>query len=190
MFQKIWPEKIVYQWRIIEVVEQTMKIGDTEKVFEFSRRSPGTRLIIVNDKHEILITKEYRNEIEKFDYRLPGGKVFDTLVEYNEALKMKADITEKAKEWAVREAREECGLQIKNPELFTISKCGATVVWDLYYFVVREFVQLWSQKLEHGEHIALQWMNRNEVKKLCLSDESSEERSCAALNKFLASETK
>lgn len=75
-----------------------MQIGDRQKVFEFARRSPGTRLIILNDKHEILITKEYRSELEKFDYRLPGGKVFDTLVEYNDALKLNADIIEKAKE--------------------------------------------------------------------------------------------
>ena len=184
MYQKIWEEKIVYQWKIIEVVEQTMKIGDKEKVFEFARRSPGTRLIIINDKHEILITKEYRSEVEKFDYRLPGGKVFDTLIEYNKALKTNTDITQEAKEWAAREAREECGLQIKNPELFAISKCGATMVRDLYYFVVREFTQLESQKLEHGEFITLQWMNIQDVKKLCLSDEFSEERSSAVLTKF------
>lgn len=190
MLQKIWEEKVVYQWKIIEVVEQTMQIGDKQKVFEFARRSPGTRLIILNDKKEILITKEYRNEVEKFDYRLPGGKVFDTLVEYNEALKTDANITEKAKEWATREAREECGLQIKNPELFAISKCGATVVWDLYYFVVMDFAQLESQELEHGEFITLQWMSIDDVKKLCLSDEFSEERSCAVLMKFLAKNSK
>lgn len=169
---------------MIEVVEQTMQIGDKQKVFEFARRSPWTRLIIINDKNEILITKEYRNELWKFDYRLPWGKVFDTLVEYNEALKSNADITEKAKEWATREAREECGIQIQNPELFALSKCGATIVRDLYYFVVREFTQLKSQELEHGEFITLQRMNMDEVKKLCLSDEFSEERSIAILTKF------
>jgi len=35
-----------------------------------------------------------------------------------------------------------------NPKLFAISKCGATVVWDLYYFVVKEFTQLESNNLE------------------------------------------
>jgi 8-oxo-dGTP pyrophosphatase MutT (NUDIX family) len=185
MYQKTWEENIVYQWEIIEVVKQTMKSGEKTKIFEFARRSPGTRLIIVNTSWEILITKEYRTELEKFDYRLPGGKVFDTLTEYNEALQSNADIIEKAKEWATREAREECGLQIKNSELFTISKCGATVVWDLYYFIVRDFTVLWSQELEHGEHITLQWMSRDEAKKLCLSNEFNEERSAAVLMKFL-----
>jgi len=49
---------------------------------------------------------------------------------------------------------------------------------------VREFTQLKSQELEHGEFITLQRMNMDEVKKLCLSDEFSEERSIAILTKF------
>lgn len=78
-------EKIVYQGKIIEVVQQTRKTGDTEKLFEFARRSPGTRLI-VRSGDKVLLTKEYRTETGNWDYRLPGGKVFDTLEEYNRFL--------------------------------------------------------------------------------------------------------
>ncbi|MEI6117757.1 MAG: hypothetical protein WCP92_00380 [bacterium] len=50
---------------------------------EIAKRSPGVRLIIC-DGDKILITNEFRKEVNTDDYRLPGGKVFDTLKEYNE----------------------------------------------------------------------------------------------------------
>ena len=58
-----------------------MKLGDKKMTFEKARRAPGVRLLIIK-KNKILITKEYRDEIGEFDYRLPGGKVFDKLEEY------------------------------------------------------------------------------------------------------------
>ena len=182
---KVWDEKIVYQGRIIEVVEREMQIWDKRKTFEFARRSPGTRLIIVNDTHQMLITKEWRSELEAFDYRLPGGKVFDTLNEYNAALSNNSDITEKAKQGAALEAEQECGLAIQDPELFALSKCGATVVWDLYYFVVKKYTVLPTQSLEHGEHISCHRMSFDELEKICLGKEFSEDRSAAMIMKYL-----
>ncbi len=44
-------------------------------MFETAVRSPGVRLIIVKD-NQMLITKEFRGELDDYDYRLPGGKVF------------------------------------------------------------------------------------------------------------------
>ncbi len=184
--QKIGNEKIAYQGKIIEIVEQTMKIWDKEKIFEFARRSPGTRLIIVNDKHEILINKEWRSELNDYDYRLPWGKVFDTLNEYNASLMNNEDIVQQAIRWASKEAQEECWLAISNLELFAISKCGATVVWDLYYFVTKDFIQLENNELEEWEHIISQErMNSDALKKLCVSQYFNEERSALILLRYL-----
>lgn len=58
-----------------------MKLGDKKTLFEKARRAPGVRLIIVKED-KILLTREYRDEIKSFDYRLPGGKVFDKLSDY------------------------------------------------------------------------------------------------------------
>jgi len=188
--QKIGKENICYQGNIIEVVHQTMKIWDKEKVFEFARRSPGTRMIVVNEHNEILITKEWRSEINDYDYRLPGGKVFDTLHEYTTSLQKQNDILQHAIQWVTREAQEECWIAIMNPKLFAISKCGATVVWDLYYFVVKEFTQLESNNLEEWEHIVgSQWMSVDAVKILCLSEQFSEERSALILLRYLETHT-
>ena len=88
--QKDGPEEIVYKGKIFEVVRQPMKAGDAKVVFEIARRSPGTRLIIIkNDK--ILTSREFRTELDVYDYRLPGGKVFcpvlNPLNQYGENLR-------------------------------------------------------------------------------------------------------
>ncbi|MFS8160251.1 MAG: NUDIX hydrolase, partial [Candidatus Roizmanbacteria bacterium] len=142
------PKTIVYQGRIIEVVEEKVTLGDREVTFEFARRSPGTRMIIQTSDGNFLITREKRREVsDKWDYRLPGGKVFDTLTEYNKAIENGDDLAEQARKGCVIEAREEVGIEPENMDLFHISKAGATVVWDLYYFVIKSYKELESQDL-------------------------------------------
>ena len=171
-------EEIVFKGKIIEVVRDGKR--------EFARRSPGTRLIIVDEqKKSILLTKEYRQELGGWDYRLPGGKVFDTLAEYNEYLSSGKDIAEAARRAAVKETKEETGIKVKNIEFFHRSICGATVIWDLYYFVVDRFEVLDSQKLEEGEQIQTSWVNLDQAKEICLSGKMQEDRSAVVLLRFI-----
>ena len=105
-------EKIVYSGKIFEIVKYEVNVENKISEFEKARRSPGTRLIIHKDKN-MLITKEYRYEHKLYDFRLPGGKVFDTLKEYQEALDNKIDITKSAGNAAKKEALEEAGINLK-----------------------------------------------------------------------------
>jgi ADP-ribose pyrophosphatase len=178
-------EKITYQGTIIEVVQQEVLVGERTKTFEFARRSPGTRLIIEKDG-KVLLTKEFRRELGSYDFRLPGGKVYDTLEEYNTALQRGVDISEVAKDAAVREAREEVGVQVKDISFLHRSVCGATVVWDLFYFVVNDFVQT-EQELEDGEDISFAFYSKDEVRAMCLDGQVSEERSALVLLRHLSS---
>lgn len=146
-------EKITHQGKMIEVVQK--EIGENGKTWtlEFARRSPGVRLIIPKGD-KILLSKEFRHEVGGYDYRLPGGKVYDSLDEYNSALKSNVDISEAAKQAAIKEAREEAGINIKDLNFIHKSICGATVVWDLFYFVVNGFDQS-TQELGEGEDITV-----------------------------------
>jgi hypothetical protein len=73
-------ENIVAKGKIFELVQLEQPDG---RIFEVARRTPGVRLIIPDYATEkILLTKEFRRELNDFDYRLPGGKVFDTLDEF------------------------------------------------------------------------------------------------------------
>ncbi len=180
--QKAGPEEVTYSGKIFEVVKQPMKVGEKKVEFEIARRSPGTRLIIVQG-NQMLITKEFRPEINGFDYRLPGGKVFDTLAEYKQNLS--ADIVSKAMEAAKKECREETGLITKSIKHFTTSHCGATIVWDLIYFIIDEFEESEKgQELETGETIEVNWMSFDEVKELCMAGKMSEDRSVGVLWRY------
>lgn len=184
--EKLGSEEIVFQGKIIEVVHQKVKTGDKEQTFEFARRSPGTRLIIITPENKILLTKEYRMEAEAFDYRLPGGKVFDRLTDYNDFLSQRKDILETAKNAAVKEALEEVGINVESIEYISTSKAGATVTWDLFYFVVNKYeAREHGQELEHGEDIEVIEVDMDEAKAICLDGRMQEDRSVAVLLKYL-----
>jgi len=176
-------EKITHQGKIIEVIQKEVEHNGKMQIFELARRSPGVRLVIPKGD-EIILTKEFRHEVGGYDFRLPGGKVFDSLVEYNQALSQGFDINESAKEAAIKEAKEEAGILVKDFSFFHKSVCGATVNWDLFYFVVSDFEEV-SQELEDGEDITIELIHRDKVKEMCLSGEISEERSALVLLRYL-----
>lgn len=178
---------IVYQGKILELVQQENEVALGKIVtFEWARRSPGVRLIIVNnDTSEVLLTKEYRHELGDYDYRLPGGKVFDSLAKYNDFIATKQDIVGPATQKVVGEAVEETGIIVKSAELIHTSKLGATVVWDLLYFAVTDYEEHPDgQNLEDGEDITVQWLPIAKAKDMALR-EMSEERSGLVLLRFL-----
>lgn len=177
-------ETITYQGKIIEVVEKTVDIQGRQKIFEFARRSPGTRLIIPEGDF-ILLSKEFRYELNRFDYRLPGGKVFDSLEEYNYAEKSFDVLLLAAEQAAKKEAHEEVGINVTGLKFFHKSVCGATVEWDLYYFIVESFEKD-KQHLEEGEIISVELVHKDEVKNMCLDGRISEERSALLLLRYLS----
>lgn len=184
-------EKPVYSGEIIQVLQRRVLIGRKEKIFEIARRAPGVRLIItrMKDEKEVLLTREYRHEQASYDFRLPGGKVFDSLADYSAFLESKQNILVKAIEAAKKEALEETGIVVQQIDFHKKSVCGATVEWDLYYFMVPEFeMSAGGTKLELGEDIESGWYTLDEAKKMCLSGQVQEERSVAILLQYFSAQ--
>ncbi len=174
----MWKEtgkiNILATGRIIELYEKEWEIDGRMKIFENARRAPGVRLIFEQDK-KILLTKEFRGEHKSFDYRLPWGKVFDRIID------MKAytgEMLEAAKDAAIIEAKEECGIIVKRQdiEFFSISHCGSMIEWDLYYFIVREFEMTPSQDLGEDEFITFDWYTQDQIVDLVRAGQISEDR--------------
>ena len=184
-------EKILYSGEIFELYEKTSrynKDGEIQyKRFEYARRSPGVRGIIVKED-KILLTKEYRYELEDWDYRLPGGKVYDSLEDYRMALKEETILSD-VQDAIKRELLEEVGIKISSPYLYYISKAGATVIWDLYYFIIDgfEFAKE-GQDLGDGENISYQWFSYTEIKDLIKKDLIKEDRSIGIISKYIMQE--
>lgn len=178
-------EKIFAKGKLFELVH--LKQGDG-RVFEVARRAPGVRLIIADKVNKkVLLTKEYRQELAEWDYRLPGGKVFDTLDDFETFRASGDDIAEAAKNQAINEAQQEAGVEISKLELYKKSVLGATVEWDLYVFEATEWqLSVHGQELEVGEMIeADNWINFDEAKQMILDGKMQEERVALILLQWL-----
>ncbi len=118
------------------------------------------------------------------DYQ--GGKVFDSLDEYNQALQVGDDILTKSKAAAQKEAQEEVGIDTTAITYFYTSRCGATIEWDLHYFALEvPTEQLGEQNLEAGENIEVGWYTPEQAKELAFNGNMSEDRSAAVLMRYL-----
>jgi len=172
--------KKTYHGSTFYIEQETRK----EYTFEMAHRAPGVRLILPDGKKNILLNKEYRKELNAWDYRLPGGKVFDSLDEYLACDKKL--IKNKAKQAGIKEAREEQGIEVEDLDLFDLLHCGATVEWDLYYFVVKKYKKKSiGQSLEADEQIKISSISFTNAMKLCLEGKIHEGRSASILMRYL-----
>ena len=118
-------EQSKFKGDLFEIVERKMsyrKAGKTGSFeFEVVRRPPGVRCLVIRD-NKILLTKEYRAELAGFDYRVPGGKVFDTLNEFLSCVDNDNEMQVNIEKAVIREAHEEIGIVIKEMKLFAHAK--------------------------------------------------------------------
>jgi ADP-ribose pyrophosphatase len=183
-------EKVVARGKLLELVQLPQPDG---RVFELARRAPGVRVIIADRKaQKILLTREFRRELNAWDYRLPGGKVFDTLAEYESFRTSGQDLLTPAKSKAIAESAEEAGIDVKSVELVKVSTLGATVEWDLYIFEAID----WSlhhagQSLERGERIETgTWVTYADTEVKIMSGEIQEDRVALILLRWLKQQSK
>lgn len=132
-------EKIDYTGKIFAIVKLTQSNGE---VWEIARRTPGVRMIVRNNDGTFKLSNEFRHEHDSHVYRLPGGKMFDQLEEYLDFRESasKEDLIKRAEQDALREAKEELGIEnVKNIKFIEKASIGSTVEWDLYVFELSNF---------------------------------------------------
>lgn len=140
--------------------------------------------LIIPDWDNLLLTKEFRRELNDFDYPLPGGRGFDALVGYN---KYRWDIDPHCLLAAKRECEEETWLVAQEIFLFYVSKVWATVERDLHYYVVLKFsVHPKWQQLGTGENIPVEPNARAEAIGIIKQWWMQEDRSVGVLMRYLA----
>lgn len=177
--------EIVYRGKIFEIEHTTQPDG---RIFERAVRAPGVRVIIADqERRKVLLTKEYRHELQAWDYRLPGGKVFDTLEEYDAFRASGGDIMEPATAKAIAESGEEAGIHIKSIQYLKTSTLGATVGWDLLFFEATDWQQAAEgQRLEAGERIETDnWLEYDEARQMIMQGQMQEERVALVLLQWL-----
>lgn len=183
-------QEIFAKGKLFELVHETQTDG---MVFEIARRAPGARLIIVDEPaQKILLTKEFRKELNGWDYRLPGGKVFDSLDEYEAYRASGDDILNAALAKAKAEALEEAGIVIEDLRFYKRSTLGATVEWDLFVFASTNWkAHEPGQQLENGEQVeADTWVGFEEAKTMILEGKMHEERIALILLQWIEAQKK
>lgn len=155
------------------------------------RRPPGIRALIVNENNQILLSREFRYELNDWDYRLPGGKVFDSLDDYKSALENDT-VMENVLKTVPKEVLEEVGLVVRNPKLLKVSLDGAGVIWDLYYFEIRDYKKSDNgPQLEEDEIInGYKWYEFNDIIKMCRNNEIHEDRTVGVLLTYILNSKK
>jgi 8-oxo-dGTP pyrophosphatase MutT (NUDIX family) len=179
--QEIKPNiEIVYRGKMFEILRWEGKPG---VAFEAAVRAPGVRLLIETEKDgmkALLMTKEIRREANGIDYRLPGGKVFDSLSELDAHRDSGQDIAPVAMKVAQREGKEEAGIDGGEFAPLGVSKAGASVEWDLHYYTVKNAV-IGEQDLEDGEQIQTAVLSAQEIFEKLSNGEVQEGRSAEKL---------
>ena len=178
-------EVIVVRGKLFELVQMPQPDG---RVFEVARRAPGVRVIIADrTSRKVLLTKEFRRELGAYDYRLPGGKVFDSLTEFEAFRKSGADILEPASAKAKAEAAEEAGMIVDGVKLYKKSTLGATVEWDLFVFEATKWRERQGgQALEDGEQVdEVNWYDFDEAEQMIVRGDMQEERIALVLLQWL-----
>lgn len=190
LFEPIEEPQEKFRSHMIRITLQRMKLQNGKEVtFEKAERAPGVR-ILVRNASRILLTKEWRSENDHWDFRLPGGKVFDSLDEYLQGLST-GNIDDFARGAAQKELNEETSfdLPLQSFEQIHRSVCGATIIWDLYYFLVKlpkdQVKELDSITTHEGEQMHPQWFSLSEVKNLCLTGQVREDRTVGVLLRYL-----
>ena len=176
----------VFSGKIWQVQQSTESDG---RVFERALRAPGSRIIIVKD-NKILLQREKRHElVGKTDIRLPGGKVFDTLDEFEV---FDGDIIEASRLSITKEASEEAGIIVAPDSLKYqgVDTLGATVSWDLHYWLAENFeISQTGTQFHESEIDEIEgnfWANFDEVKRIILDkDKFSESRSALMLLRII-----
>jgi 8-oxo-dGTP pyrophosphatase MutT (NUDIX family) len=159
----------------------------TAKGYERAVRPPGVRLILKNQTGEILLTEEFRSELNRKDFRLPGGKVFDDLDSYLKVRTDETKLSDAVLHAAKLEAKQETGVDaITDLKVVAKAVAGASVEWDLYYLsgiiTAQSEQELEDEEKERG--ISVHFFPQETVKKMILDGSISEERTQAVLTRL------
>lgn len=159
------------------------------KGYERAVRPPGVRLILHNNTGGVLLTEEFRTELNKKDFRLPGGKVFDDLDSYLNVRGDDAALTEAVLRAAKLEAKQETGVdEIDGLTIFARAVAGASVEWDLFYLsgtiTAHSEQELEDEEKERG--IAVHFFSLDAIRKMLIDGSIAEERTQAVLARYLA----
>lgn len=159
-------DTLIAEYRHFRVYHEKVTIEGIEKTFEYVWRRDGTRTIAINQDSEILLTKEFRFELQREDWRIPGGRLDDE----NEP------IIDAAK----REFKEETGYTAKNWSYLWSSTPDSTVRYQRHFLLASDLTE-GETSFDLGEEISAHWIPIDKVVEMAIKGGISEEISALSI---------
>jgi ADP-ribose pyrophosphatase len=155
---------IVFKGKYFRIYHETVALNGTQTTFEYVSRTDGARIIAAN-LGAILLTKEYRHELQDVDWRLPGGKV---------------DEGETPEVAARRELREETGYDAGSLKALWSTTPDSTVRYRRHFFLATDLAE-GPTAHEAGETIENHWVPLETACTMALDGEVREEISALSI---------
>ncbi len=156
----------VFRGRNFVVRQEKVELpGGLVELHEHVWRTDGARIVAVDDRGRVLLTREFRHELGERDWRIPGGKV---------------DPTEDPEQTAGRELQEETGYQAARLKFLWSTTPDSTVRYRRHFFIATDLTEVGAAH-DPGESMTIHWMSLDEACEKALAGEVREEISALAL---------
>jgi 8-oxo-dGTP pyrophosphatase MutT (NUDIX family) len=133
---------------------------------EYVRRKDGTRIIAIDSDNNVLLTYEFRYELNEYDWRVPGGRL-----DYE---------NEPIIEAAQREFKQETGFVAENWEFLWTTTLDSTVRYQRHFFLAKKLTSVGASR-DLGEKITVHWIPLEKANEMALTGEIREEISALAI---------
>jgi ADP-ribose pyrophosphatase len=153
---------VVYRGKWFTVEQEPMELANGSTIVaEWVSRTDGVRIVARREDGAVLLNNEYRHEIGRRDFRLPGGKIENGCTPI---------------EAATCELREETGFRAATWTPLCVTQPFTMVRYSLHYFEARE---LTFDPISHdeGEDIEVCWFSFDETTEMALDGRIGEDLS-------------
>ncbi|MDR0397984.1 MAG: NUDIX hydrolase [Candidatus Nomurabacteria bacterium] len=165
MWQKIRPDKVIFDGKWRKVLEKTYKMPDgTEKSFEilnaqFDHRAVG--IVAVTEDGMAVVAEQYRPGPDELLQEIPAG-----MVDEGEDLKVAA----------LRELKEETGYEGDPAKTIYLGPYWRDPYYDLasHYFFVPDVKLVTKQKLDEGEFVDVKLVHPAELLEIARAGKTTE----------------
>ena len=164
------PKELIFEGTHFRIYREDVRLtsGSTRQ-FEYVWRRDGTRVLAVRSDHSVLLCREFRYELNDYDWRLPGGKLNDE----NEDPALAA----------AREFSEETGYRALSLEPLGRTVPFATIHYGIHFFLTYNPVE-GPRNLGEGESIDFKWFPLIQVASMAMSGAIREEISALIILRY------